>query len=94
VLRTGQQWVDCYDLRPGVVNIQAESFSDKNETKEFTVKAYIGSSNSQSLKTLTITNHDDSERWRLGRIHISQGKSKDPIEANVQYLEQPEAVKK
>lgn len=85
--------VHCYDLRPGTVAIRAETTSDDSKHREFVAKVFVGSRSSQKGQPIQIKNTRAIHRWNLGRISISPGTDKNPIHAQVEFLNKPTALK-
>ncbi|MDR3608499.1 MAG: hypothetical protein P4M08_14110 [Oligoflexia bacterium] len=79
----------CRDLRPGDVDIRAESIIRRSNERTFMATGYIGTESPHGGKPLRMTNSKEIDRWQLGQIRVSRGQSKDPIEADVRYFDRP-----
>jgi hypothetical protein len=83
----------CRDLSPGEVNIRATSIMQKPSEKTFKARAFIGNAGEGKEKELRITNPKEISRWHLGKIQISSGQGKNPIEVEVKYFDHAVQVK-
>ena len=77
---------ECRDLRPGEVDIRAESIVQAPGEKEFVSTGYVGASGSGDKTVLRMINHREISRWRLGSVRVSPGQEKDPLEVDVKYI--------
>ena len=77
---------ECRDLRPGEVDIRAESIVQAPGEKEFVSTGYVGASGSGDKTVLRMINLREISRWRLGSVRVSPGQEKDPLEVDVKYI--------
>ena len=77
----------CYDLRPGTVDIRAETILASDRSRDFQALGFSGEAATYGGQILQMTNKREISRWRIGQIQVSKGEKKDPIEAEVKYLD-------
>ena len=90
--RIFQFMAECRVLRPGDLDIRAESIMQNPDEKEFTATGYIGGMRRQEGKALRMTNPKSISKWRLGRMHVERGRDKDSIDVQVKYLDRSELL--
>lgn len=87
-----QYYARCFDLRPGTVDIRAETISTRKE-QSFHAFGFSGDAQDGAGLDLQMNSKHQIDHWQLGQVRVSSGKGKDPIEARVEFLKQPQLRK-
>ncbi len=86
-----QSSVGCFSLRPGTVTISARTILDEGRMHDFSWKLFVGGADASTGKAITLRARRQTQTWKLGKINVSPGNKKSPLEARIEFFGSPMA---